>query len=193
MDLSREIPGFNGKFILNITEDSIQCWNTDWRGTGKTKKVKDYIGKNGYTIWNLNHIVKQVAYWVSVTFPELIENEWFEGAEIDHKDTNRQNNMPDNLHWVTHRDNLRNPMTVKKIAINQTGENNSNYGNKAQYNRKDRSKPVEQYTLEGDFVARYPSTREASRQLNVKNLHNRISENCRGKRKTAGGYIWRFA
>ena len=193
MGLSREIPGFDGKFILHITGVSIICWNTNWRGTGKTKQVTDHISKNGYVIWNLNHNIKQVAYWVAITFPELIENEYFEGAEIDHKDTNRQNNMPGNLHWVTHKDNLRNPLTVKKIAINQTGENNSNYGSKAQHNRKDQSKPVNQYTLKGDFVAWYPSAMEAERQLNVKKLNTRISENCKGKRKTASGYVWRYA
>ncbi|MCM1511580.1 MAG: HNH endonuclease [Oxalobacter formigenes] len=35
---------------------------------------------------------------------------------VDHKDTNRQNNRPENLHWVTRLENaLENPITRKKI------------------------------------------------------------------------------
>lgn len=32
---------------------------------------------------------------------------YFEGAEVNHKDFNRQNNNVDNLEWVTHADNVR--------------------------------------------------------------------------------------
>lgn len=191
LDLYRAIPGFNGKFIISIKGKYITCWNTDWLGTGQTRQVKNSRNKNGYIVWNLNRINKQMAYWVAITFPELIENERFEGAEIDHKDTNRLNNMPDNLRWVTHRDNMRNPLTVKRIRENQTGEKNSSYGSKVQYNRKDQSKPVVQYTKDNEFIAEYPSTMEAQRQTGVYNA--RISDCCLGKTKTANGYIWRYA
>jgi hypothetical protein len=37
---------------------------------------------------------------------------------IDHKDTNRQNNRPENLRWLTKLENiLNNPITVKKIVF----------------------------------------------------------------------------
>lgn len=37
---------------------------------------------------------------------------------VDHKDTNRQNNRPDNLRWLTKLENiLNNPITVKKIEF----------------------------------------------------------------------------
>lgn len=32
---------------------------------------------------------------------------YFEGAEVNHKDFNRQNNNVDNLEWVTHADNVK--------------------------------------------------------------------------------------
>lgn len=58
-------------------------------------------------------------------------------------------------------------------------------------NRSDVSKKVQQFTLDGHFVAEYPSTCEASRQTNI--YQSSISLCCQGKRKSAGGYIWRFA
>ncbi|MDW3649475.1 MAG: HNH endonuclease signature motif containing protein [Bacteroidia bacterium] len=37
---------------------------------------------------------------------------------VDHKDTNRQNNRPENLRWLTKMENiLKNPITVKKIEF----------------------------------------------------------------------------
>ena len=50
---------------------------------------------------------------------------------------------------------------------------------------------VYQYNLEGDeLIAVWKSTREAARILGVNN--SSISKCCRGKRKTAGGFIWRY-
>nr|DAT54007.1 MAG TPA: intron associated endonuclease [Caudoviricetes sp.] len=53
-----------------------------------------------------------------------------------------------------------------------------------------KSKPVIQYDKEGNFVNKYNSIREASRRTQV--VISSIVENCKGKRKTAGGYVWRY-
>lgn len=51
-------------------------------------------------------------------------------------------------------------------------------------------KVVEQYTLDGDFVARYNSTTEASMKTGL----NRQSIGCcaLGKYKSSGGYLWKY-
>lgn len=51
-------------------------------------------------------------------------------------------------------------------------------------------KKVYQYSLDKKLLNEYPSTGEASRQTNISQQN--ISAVCRGKRKTAGGYIWSF-
>lgn len=53
------------------------------------------------------------------------------------------------------------------------------------------SKSVIQLTRHCDVVAEYPSASEASRMTCIRKNH--IIECCNGKRKTAGGYCWRFA
>lgn len=53
------------------------------------------------------------------------------------------------------------------------------------------SKPVLQFSKTGEFIAEYPSTREAER-LTGCNQGN-IIKCCKGKLKSTGGYIWKYA
>lgn len=55
-----------------------------------------------------------------------------------------------------------------------------------QRNRKDISKPVAQYDLEGNLIAIYSSGAEASRRTGVDK--NNLRSVCRGVVKSAGGY-----
>ena len=50
------------------------------------------------------------------------------------------------------------------------------------------SKPVLQFTKEGEFIKEYQSIDNAIKQTGI--LH--ISDVCRCERKTAGGYIWKY-
>ena len=50
--------------------------------------------------------------------------------------------------------------------------------------------PVCQYDKGGAFIALYASTREAERITKIRRSH--ISECCSMKRKTAGGFVWRY-
>lgn len=54
---------------------------------------------------------------------------------------------------------------------------------------KAKGKTVLQFTLEGVFIKSHPSVTEAEKQTGV----SHISNCCRGERKTAGGFIWRYA
>lgn len=51
--------------------------------------------------------------------------------------------------------------------------------------------PVIQFTLDGVRVAEYESCNEAGRQLGIKG--GNISQCCKNRRGTAGGYKWRYA
>lgn len=52
------------------------------------------------------------------------------------------------------------------------------------------SKKVYQYDKDFIFISDYPSASEAHRKTNIKVSH--IIECCNNKRKTAGGYIWKY-
>lgn len=96
---------------------------------------------------------------------------------INHKDENKENNHVNNLEWCTH-------------------EYNNNYGthneiiSKKQRNNPRTSKLILQYTLDGEFVAEYPSSKEVERVL--KFSHTNINKCCQNKKKyiSHNGYIW---
>lgn len=91
--------------------------------------------------------------------------------EVNHKDEDKTNNLPKNLEWCTHR-------------------YNSNYGTRLERMAKTNYVPVIQYTIGGQEVARYASILEAAEAFPKSGKH--ISCCCKGKRKTAGGYVWKY-
>lgn len=67
-------------------------------------------------------------------------------------------------------------------------------------NQEKFGKPVEMYSLKYEYLRTFPSLRDAAQflintnQTNCKltTIRSHISEVCRGKRKTAAKYIWKF-
>ena len=87
----------------------------------------------------------------------------------------------------------------KKMSDNHadfSGENNPNFGkhhseeSKKKMSENRPSKPVIQFSKTSEFIAEYPSTREAERQTGCNQGH--ICECCKGRLKTCGGYIWKY-
>lgn len=52
-------------------------------------------------------------------------------------------------------------------------------------------KPVAMFTKDGAFVMSFPSSLEAAEYVGLKS-NSDISKCCNGKRKSCGGYIWRY-
>jgi len=84
----------------------------------------------------------------------------------------------------------RSPKTKQKIS--QTKQNNPRKITKEMIQiYRDTSttkKEIFQYDLEGNFIKKYPSINEASRQLEIRN--DGISACLRGKQKSAYGFQW---
>lgn len=107
---------------------------------------------------------------------------------INHKDRNVKNNCvylnkdgtvnleKTNLEWCTQKYNVNYDGCLERRAIAQRNNNCS--------------KQINQYTLNGEFIKEWPSTKEIQRTLGIH--HSNISKCCKGEHKTAGGYIWKF-
>lgn len=94
-----------------------------------------------------------------------------QAMEVNHISEDKADNRLENLEWVSPSQNINHGTTRIRCG-------------------NGKRKPVLQYDLEGNFIAEYPSAREASEQTGVS--HHMISHVCNGHNKTGGGYIWKF-
>ena len=62
-----------------------------------------------------------------------------------------------------------------------------------EYFQQVRGKLINQYTLAGEYLSTYPSLREAARAIGKDGGASHINDVCKGKRKTAYGYIWKYS
>lgn len=179
MEEWRKVPGYEN---YEISIDTKEC---------RCRSIKNNIilnnkpNKLNRVFWGLYRDGKrtyyQAARWVALTFPELVENEYFEGAHIDHKDTDRLNCHPSNLRWVTQKENNNNPITRKHNSSGHIGQG---------INDPRKSKPVEQYSLSGTLLKTYPSIMQAARETVCQ--RECIRDCCKGKIKTSMGFIWKY-
>ena len=205
MEEWRDVPGFEGLYQVSINTKEGLCRNVNYRNTGNirvfTSKPSKTDGRIRWGLRNNNtYICQQAAYWIAITYPELIQNDYFPGAEIDHiiPLSVGGTNHPSNLRWVTPKENTNNPVTKALVSSIRTGKHltteTKHKLSKALTNNPGVSSPVKQFTLSGELVNEYPSLAEAIRQNPELHLsHSKISLCCSGKRQTHKGYIWKFA
>ena len=94
---------------------------------------------------------------------------------VNHKDENKQNNNVSNLEWCSAQYNNTYGTRIERVAEKTTNGKCS--------------KPVLQYTLNGEFVREWESTAECGR--NGFNQGNVVTC-CQGKLKKYKGFIWRY-
>ena len=85
-------------------------------------------------------------------------------------------------------DHIYNILHAKNIKVKSSGEVAADK----------LSQVINQYDLDGNFIKSFPSIAQAARDLGKVTLTSRgainhISEVCKGKRKTAYGYIWKYS
>ena len=115
MENWRNVPGSNGKYQIDISTKKCRCRRV--YKDGSTRELNQTI-RNNRIYWCLTiagvEMFKQAAWWVAITYPELVQNEYFPGAEIMHEDNDSLNSNPSNLKWGTHKENMNNPLTRKQ-------------------------------------------------------------------------------
>lgn len=191
MEEWRDVPGYEGLYQISISTKLGCCLSLERFITNNGTLVKksslvlsNHISKKDKRVyWGLSKngkcITKQAAVWIALTYPELVQNEWFPGAEIDHIDTDRLNNHPSNLRWVNRKTNLNNPITKHHMSNGQKGHSN----------RAGKGRAVLQYKNE-DLIKEYSTLSEAG-ICNGFSIGT-IGDCCRGKRKQAYGYVWKY-
>ena len=141
----------------------------------KEKILKPFYNPKGYLLIKLfknnKNYTKKIHRLVAQAFVPNLNNL----PQVNHKDGNKQNNKVNNLEWCTNKENQIHAWQ-HNLQKRRIGKDNP------------LSKKVYQYDLIGNFIKEWNSIQEVEKNLKISN----ISSVCYGKRKTAGGYIWRY-
>lgn len=135
----------------------------------KMDKLCNLPQKCGYISTGIKfpEITTKLHVLVAKTF---IPNNDIGKTQVNHKDGNKLNNCVDNLEWVSPSENV-------KHAVDNGLLQNIKRG-------------VTQYDLKGNMIETYESLKQAKEKTNIDD--GGICKVCKGKRKTAGGFIWKF-
>ena len=193
-EIWKDIKGYEGLYQISNWGRVKSLGNNKTR---KEKILKPCILKKGnYLRIGLRKNGKRKMYLVHRLVAEAFIQNPNNLPFINHKDENPSNNCVSNLEYCDVLYNNNYGTRNKRISENHKGvlfsEEHKNNLSKALTNRSDKSKPVFQIDKNtNEVIAEFPSAAEAIRQLGFqRNSH--ISECCRGKYKTAYGYIWRY-
>ena len=126
------------------------------------KILKPSINKYGYYRVSLNINGKRETYPIHRLVAEAFLENTNNLKTVNHIDKNKLNNNIENLEYMSIGDNVRHSL----------------------------NKPVIKFDETGNVLEEYPSINEAGRQTKI--YYQNIYKCCKGKRKTAGGYEWRY-
>ena len=107
---------------------------------------------------------------------------------INHKDENPSNPIYTNLEWCTYKYNSNYGTSKKRISEKHKGKKLS-----PEHIRKmadSKSISIIQYDKNMNVIAIWTSGKEAEKLTGID--ASNISQVCKGKRKTAGGFVWKY-
>ncbi len=133
-------------------------------------KMKNLTLRRGYYTVRLSNIVAKtflVHRLITTLFIPNLENK----TSVNHKDGNKLNNKVSNLEWCTNSENI-------------------SHAYKNKLNKGARIRKICKLDNEGNVLKVYDSMGEAARTENIGRGH--LSAVCCGKRKTTGGFRWKY-
>ena len=136
----------------------------------------------GYSKIQLRKNKKYKWFFVHRLVAMMFLNNYDEKLQVNHKNGIKNDNRVENLEMVTASENqIHSDRILKNIPSmkNHFGKNHVH------------SIKVIQFDKQNNFIKTWDSIIEASKKLNIN--ASCICNNCKNRRKSAGGYIWKYA
>ena len=167
MEHWKAIAGYEGLYEVSDLGRVKSLWH------GKEKILKPGKHTGGY----LNVYLCKDGHGKTVKIHRLVAESFIPNPQgldtVNHKDEVKTNNTVSNLEWMSRADN-------------------NNYGTRNKRITESLSKQVQMFDEKtGELLATFPSINEAWRVTGI--YKSGISGCCNGKRKSAGGYVWKYS
>lgn len=132
-EIWKDVPGYEGYYqASNLGRvKGVERTIVDSCGIKKVRKeriLQPIVTRDGYLSTKLSKDGKSIRFFVQriIAMTFLGCKDYNDNWEVNHKDMNRENNMIDNLEWVTHQDNVK--YSAEKGKYKHYGKDNPNYG-----------------------------------------------------------------
>ena len=168
----RDVVGYEGLYQVSSEGRVKSLERKDCLGrTIRERILKPRTDRYGYLVVNLCDGGKRKHFFVHRLVCQAFHDNLDNKPEVNHVNEDKTDNRACNLEWSTRREN-------------------NNHGTRNERSAKALSKPVGQYTLDGELVKIWPSTIEVQRQTGFGQGH--ICKAANGKFKQVYGFIWKY-
>ena len=184
-EVQKDIHGYEGLYqVSNLGRvkslDRIVTRKDGRKQLHRGKLIKSYCNNKGYYIIRLckgckmkHMLMHRLVAQAFIPNPDNL-------PEVNHIDEKPSNNRVTNLEWCT-RDYNMNYGTIKER------KSKALLGGKSP-----NAKAVIMFDKQGNKLKEFDSVSNAERYLGKPYIHTHISDCCRGDRKSAYGYIWKY-
>ena len=180
-EIWKDIPNYEGLYQAStmgrIKRLESKVWNRFDFITKKEHILKPRYTRKGYIHYALykNGERKDFkCHWLILsTYIENKDNK----PQINHINGKKDDNRLENLEYCTNEENQKH---AYRIGLKKPMRGAKN----------PKARKVNQYDLKGEFIKQWNCINEAKRNLNILNAH--IGECCKGTRKNAGDFKWRY-
>lgn len=174
MEIWKDIAGYEGYYkVSNLG----RVKSLNYRNKGYEQILKPKKHNKGYLQIQLMGNGNK-----TFTIHRLVANAFLENPNnypcVNHKDENKLNNHVDNLEWCDMKYNANYSISL------HPNRNAKRHGRLCE-------RKINQYDKQGKLIKTWENSRNIFLETGMSNWS--ISECCRGNRKTAYGFIWRYA
>lgn len=178
MEIWKDIQGYEGLYQVS---NYGKVRSLHYRHTDEIKELFLKPHNRGYLQVELHKNGKRRMFTVHRLVALAFVDGFSESREVNHIDENKHNNRAENLEWVSTSENVLHSVSHRKKVESR------NYPKF--HARSDKCKVV-QLSLDGVPIRQWDSTIEVKQELGYSDWS--IKQCCRGKRKTAYGYMWQY-